>query len=221
VTRFAHERGGIATELTLAVPRADTVKIATLSITNRGAASRRLTMTSYVEWVLGAEREHTRHQLHTRRDADTGALLAQNFYAPDFTDRVAFSWLSETTTSYTARRDHFIGRNGDLAAPQGLRDEHLSGAVGAGYDPCAALRCAIALEPGETRVIVILLGAAASDEEARALIRRHGPPPAAAASIQDATAAWDQRLSVISVHTPAPEFDALFNRWSLYQSASP
>ncbi|HMA24782.1 MAG TPA: hypothetical protein VKP00_12325, partial [Gemmatimonadaceae bacterium] len=125
VTRFSHQHGEIATELSLAVPRADPVKIVSLTITNRGASPRRLSVTSYVEWALGAEREHTRHQLRTRYDAQSGALFAQNFYAPDFTTRVAFSWISETTTSHTARRDHFIGRNGDLTAPAGLRDEHL------------------------------------------------------------------------------------------------
>ncbi|MDB4873766.1 MAG: putative cyclic beta 1-2 glucan synthetase [Gemmatimonadetes bacterium] len=217
-TTFAHERGGIATELTLAVPRADAVKIARLRITNRGAASRRLSLTSYVEWVLGAEREHTRHQLHTRHDAASGALFAQNYYAPDFTTRVAFSWISEKTTSYTSRRDHFIGRNGDPTAPAGLIDDVLGGAVGAGYDPCAALRCAIALEPDETRTIVILLGAGASDDDARTLIERHGSPQAADASIADATAAWEHRLSAIAVRTPEPELDALLNRWSLYQA---
>src|SRR5258708_6437383 len=74
VSRFAHERGDIETELTLAVPRADAVKISRLRITNRGAAARRLSLTSYVELTLGAEREHTRHQLHTRHDTATGAL---------------------------------------------------------------------------------------------------------------------------------------------------
>ena len=54
----------------------------------------------------------------------------------------------------------------------------------------------------------------------RALIARHGAPVPAAASIDDATAAWDERLSVIKVHTPNAEFDALFNRWSLYQALS-
>jgi len=220
VTRFSHEHGEIATELSLAVPRSDAVKISSLKITNRGAVPRRLVVTSYVEWALGAEREHTRHQLHTRYDPESGALFARNLYAPDFTTRVAFSWLSEPTTSYTARRDHFIGRNGDLTTPAGLRDDELSGAVGAGYDPCAALRCAITLAPGETRTIVVLLGAAVSDGEARILIARHGAPLAAAASIDDATAGWNERLSVISVHTPDAEFDALFNRWSLYQALS-
>ena len=220
VTRFSHERDEIATELTLAVPRADSVKIAHLRITNRGGATRHLSLTSYVEWVLGAEREHTRHQLHTRHDPASGALLAQNTFAPDFQTRVAFSWISVTSTSHTARRDVFIGRNGDLTAPAALRDERLSGGFGAGYDPCAALRCSITLGPGETRVVVVLLGAAASDEEARTLIHRHGSPEAADASIQDAIAAWNERLSVIRVHTPEPEFDAIVNRWSLYQALS-
>ncbi|HET9730370.1 MAG TPA: glucoamylase family protein, partial [Acidimicrobiia bacterium] len=220
VTRFSHEHGEIATELTLAVPRADPVKITALQITNRGNSPRQLSVTSYVEWALGAEREHTRHQLHTRYDTESGALLARNVFAPDFTTRVAFSWISETTTSHTARRDHFIGRNGDLTTPAGLRDDELSGAVGAGDDPCAALRCAITLAPGETRTIVVLLGAAGSDDEARALIARYGSPQAATASIDEVTTAWNQRLSVIQVHTPDPEFDALSNRWSLYQALS-
>jgi cyclic beta-1,2-glucan synthetase len=220
ITRFSHARDHISTELTLAVPRADCVKISHLRITNHGRGTRRLSLTSYVEWTLGAQREHTRHQLHTRYDAASSAVFARNFYAPDFTSRVAFSWMSEAVTSHTGRRDHFIGRNRDLSAPLGLRQEQLSGATGAGFDPCAALRCAITLEPGETRDVVVLLGAASSDDEARALIARHGAPAAAAASIGEATGAWDQRLSVISAKTPEPEFDALFNRWSLYQALS-
>jgi len=220
MTRFVHARAGIATELTLAVPRTDSVKIARLRITNRSAGRRSLSLTSYVEWALGAEREQTRHQVHTRHDSTSGAIFAQNFYAPDFTTRVAFSWISETVTSHTARRDQFIGRNGDLAAPFGLGDDPLSGATGAGYDACAALRAAITLDPDETREIVILLGAAASADDARDLIARHGSPRAATQSIDDATSEWDRRLSAIRVRTPDPEFDILVNRWALYQALS-
>ncbi len=220
VTRFAHSRGDIATELTLGVPSADAVKIAHLRIMNRGAARRRLSLTSYVEWVLGAEREHTRHQLHTRFDAASGAVLAQNFFAPDFTDRVAFSWTSEPVASYTARRDHFIGRNGDLIAPAGLGAARLSGAAGGGDDPCAALQSAITLEPNETHDVVVLLGVAESDEAARELIARYASPETAAEGIRHAGDAWKNRLSAITVRTPDPEFDAMLNRWSLYQALS-
>ncbi|MEP6494568.1 MAG: glucoamylase family protein [bacterium] len=218
MTTFVHEHIGIGTELSLGVPNTDPVKISRLRITNRGREQRQLTLTNYVEWALGADRETTSQQVHTRRDDQSGALFAQNFFAPDFASRVAFSWISEPVASHTSRRDEFVGRNGDLTGPAALTRQKLSGASGAGYDPCAALRCTITLAPGETREVITLLGAAASDDEARALIARYAEPGAASTAIDDAARAWDERLSVITVRTPDADFDAMLNRWSLYQA---
>jgi len=217
-TTFTHERDGIATELVLGVPQSDPVKITRLRLTNHGTSSRRLTLTSYVELTLGAQREHTRHQLHTWRDDQTGAVFAENFFTDDFASRVAFSWISEPVIAFTANREEFVGRNGDLVAPASLDAEALSGSTGAGYDPCAALRSALTLEPGEAREVVVLLGAAKSQDEARAIIARHSTPAAASTAVDGAVRAWDVRLATISARTPSPEFDAMLNRWSLYQA---
>ncbi len=215
---FTHERDGIASELVLGVPESDPVKITRLTLTNRGAKQRRLTLTSFVELTLGAQREHTRHQLHTWRDEQTGAVFAQNYFTDDFASRVAFSWISAPVAGFTANREEFIGRNGDLVAPAALFADALSGTCGAGFDPCAAFRAAVVLEPGETREIVVLLGAATSESEARAIIGRHAAPSAASAAVDGSVRAWEARLSVISARTPSPEFDAMLNRWSLYQA---
>ncbi|HXT49219.1 MAG TPA: protein ndvB, partial [Gemmatimonadaceae bacterium] len=220
LSTFTHERYEITTELSLGVPPADAVKIAILKVTNRGASNRRLTLTSYVELTLGAQREHTRHQLHTWRDEQTGAVFAENYYMDDFASRVAFSWVSETATGFTANREEFIGRNGDLAAPAALAAKTLSGTTGAGFDPCAALRTVLTIEPGATREIVILLGAAKSQDDARGIIERHSTTADARAALDAAVRAWDARLTTISARTPSPEFDAMVNRWSLYQALS-
>jgi cyclic beta-1,2-glucan synthetase len=217
---FRHEREGIATELTMGVPVEDPVKISRLRITNRGDAARTLQLTSYVEWVLGSRREQTQHHVHTERDGDTGALFARNAFTADFADRVAFSFISEPAESFTADREEFIGRNGDLSTPAALALQSLSGRAGSGYDPCAAFRSLITLAPGETREIVVLLGAARSAEEARAIIARNGAPAAAATAIDSALRAWERRLSVVTVRTPEPDFDAMVNRWWLYQTLS-
>lgn len=218
---FAHVRSGIASELEMTVPLADPVKISRLRLTNRGRTARTIVLTSFVEWVLGTDRQHTRHQLHTTRDEATDALLAQNFFLEEFASRVAFSWISEKVTSSTASRASFIGRNGDLANPAGLTVANLDGDdVGAGDDPCAALRCRVELQPGETREIVVLLGAAASEDEVRAIIARNGGPALAARAARESVAAWTHRLTTIRVRTPSPEFDALVNRWTLYQALS-
>ena len=86
-----------------------------------------MSLTSYVEWALGAEREHTRHQLHTRVDAAIQRVFARNFFAPDFTSRVAFSWIA---SGYESHRPLAIISSAATAIcpPRGARTGELSGA---------------------------------------------------------------------------------------------
>ncbi|MEP7002000.1 MAG: glucoamylase family protein, partial [bacterium] len=218
VTTFDHGRAGITTHFSLSVPREDPVKISRLRLRNEGATTRKIILTSFVEWALGADREQTRDHVHTRRDGKTGAIFAQNYFGEDFASQVAFSWISEHVTSATGDRTAFIGRNGDLSAPAALSFGQLPENIGAGLDPCAAMSCTITLQPGETRDVVLLLGAARSEDEVRAIIARCGTTENALAESQRAVDQWTTRLSTIRVDTPSTEFDALVNRWSLYQA---
>jgi cyclic beta-1,2-glucan glucanotransferase len=213
---FEHSHEQIASELTLALADGAAVKISILKLTNHGQVARRFTLTAYVEWTLGVLRDQT-HHVRTRFDAELGALWAYNTFDSQFAGWTSFCAISEPVTAHTADRREFVGRNGTLADPTGLHSP-LSGATGSGLDPCAALQCAIALAPGESREVVILLGAAASQREAERLITRHRDPNEARRVIDKSLAVWHDRLSVITVHTPEPAFDAMINRWASYQA---
>jgi cyclic beta-1,2-glucan synthetase len=90
----------------------------------------------------------------------------------------------------------------------------------AGIDPCAALQCQLTLEPGASHQIVVLLGGAQSDEEARTMVEAYRNVARARAALEQSRAEWSRRLSTITVHTPSPSFDAMINRWALYQAIS-
>jgi cyclic beta-1,2-glucan synthetase len=220
-TRFVHERREIASELTMSMAPDAPVKITRLKLTNRAPRPTTLVLTSFVEWALGVMREHTQHQIVTTFDRDTQALFATNYFDASFADRTAFSWISEPLSSYTADRRDFIGRNGDIRDPNGAgAGALLAEATGAALDPCAALQTAITLIPNEEREVIILLGAAHGVDQARELIRRYGPTRAANDAIEYTVEDWRRRLSAITVRTPEPLFDAIVNRWSLYQALS-
>ena len=218
ISTFDHGRAGIRSTLSLTMAHEAPVKITRLRLKNEGAVARTIVLTSYVELVLGADREQTRNHVHTRRDAATGAIFAQNGFDEDFATQVAFSWISETATSAGGDRTAFIGRNGDLGAPAALRFNELTGSFASGLDPCAALRCTITLQPGETRDVVLLLGAARGEEAVREIIAQCGAPDAARAEAHTSVGAWTNRLGIIRVETPSAELNALVNRWSLYQA---
>ena len=216
---FEHEHVGIATHLTLGIAPDDPVKLSLLRITNVDSRPRRLTVTAYVEWTLGALREHTRHHVQTSYDETRSAIVARNTFEPTFAERLAFCAMSEPVSAHTADRREFLGRNGTTAAPIALRSsDSLAGRVGAGLDPCAALQCTIELAPGETRELVVALGAGPTDADARRLAETYGDASHARECVEQTADAWQRRLSAVHVRTPDASFDAMVNDWSLYQA---
>jgi cyclic beta-1,2-glucan synthetase len=171
---FACEVSGVSLGLTEFVPLSDPIKISRLTIANTSSVRRRLSVTGYVAWVLGASRTAAAPLVTTQLCPVTGAILASNFWNPAFKYRVAFADLCGRQQSWTGDRREFIGRNGSMSNPAALaRDAPLSGNLGAGLDPCAALQTNLELGPGESIELVFLLGDAANDEEARALVARY------------------------------------------------
>jgi cyclic beta-1,2-glucan synthetase len=216
---FEHEHDGIKSVLLLGLARHEPVKLSLLRLTNLSDRPRRITVTAFVEWSLGVMREHTQHQVHTSFDPDRRAILARNYFDPVFAGHVAYCAVSEPIAAWTADRREFVGRNGSVAAPAGLKAP-LAGTTGVGIDPCAALRMIFELEPDQTRELVVLLGADRGEMAAQRAIAEYCHPARARAEIDRAGQAWTDRLSVITVRTPEPSFDAMINRWSLYQALS-
>ncbi len=215
---FEHEHDGIHTMLRLAVPSDAAVKMSVLTVTNRSARPRTITMTAYAEWTLAAQRERSQSQVRTAFVPEHGAILASSRFDPLFRDWTAFLATSEPVASFTADRLAFLGRCGDLSEPAALDGQTLDGAQGFGMDPCAALQVVIRLAAGATRDLTVLLGAAPDERAARALLARLRPPAVAQREQEASVEAWTQRLGTITVRTPEPAFDAMINTWSLYQA---
>ncbi|CAK7255795.1 MULTISPECIES: GH36-type glycosyl hydrolase domain-containing protein [unclassified Shinella] len=217
-SRFSHRAHGIESELLSYVPLADPIRISRLTLTNRSSRPRRLSVTSYAEWVLGTLRGASAPFIATSVDAATGAIFVCNRWAMGFPGRVAFADLGGRQTAWTADRTEFLGRGGSSARPAALGTRMPLGAkVGAGVDPCAALQCTIELDAGESIEIVSFLGQAASVEEAGALIARYRTADLDAV-LSEVSAHWQTLLKTVRVKTPDRAMDIMLNGWLLYQT---
>ncbi|MFO0932296.1 MAG: glucoamylase family protein [Planctomycetota bacterium] len=211
-TTFERRSHGLGQELTLAVASDAPVKVVTLRLANLADRPRRLTVTYYVEWVLGTSREATAAHLLTAYE--DGALLARNPTSDSFATRVAFLASDAPATGMTCDRVEFLGAGG-VRDPAGLRRIGLSGAVGGRLDPCGALQVSVDLPARAVRDVRFVLGEGVDLVDARRLLAAHRAPRVATAV--DATAAWDRVLGAIEVSTPDPDFDLLMNGRLLHQ----
>jgi cyclic beta-1,2-glucan synthetase len=212
---FEHSAHDIETTLTEYVAPSDPIRISRLRIRNSANTARRLSMTAYLEWALGPSRANA-PQVITELDHVTGALFANNRWAQVFAARTAFADLRGVQTSWTGDRREFIGRNGSLSNPAGLAAK-LSGRLGAGLDPCAALQTEIDLGPWQSKEIVLFVGDGADKDDARRLVRTYRTADLDAV-LDEVHAHWRRTLAAIEVKTPDRSFDIAVNGWLLYQA---
>ena len=217
---FEHSEGGIYTELWVYVAVDAPVKFSRLVVRNDSGRPRRLSATGYVEWVLGDLRPKTVMHLTTQVDPYSGALYARNPYNSEFPNRLAFFDVDDANRTCTCDRAEFIGRNGHLGRPAALARTHLSGRVGGGLDPCAALQVPFDLGEGQEREIVFRLGLGGTPggEDAASLVQRLRGSETARRALEAVWGYWNHTLGAVQVDTPDQSLNVLTNGWLLYQT---
>jgi cyclic beta-1,2-glucan synthetase len=216
---FEHIEDGIVSELTVYVALDASIKYSVLHLRNDSGANRKLSATGYVEWVLGDLRPKTAMHIVTETDPATGALFARNPYNTEFTARTAFFDVDTIARTISGDRNEFIGRNGSLQHPAAMERVRLSGKVGAGLDPCAAMQVQFELAPGQQREIVFMLGMADTRHtNIGDLVKRYRGRTAAQDALEAVQAYWEHTLGAVQVETPDTSLNVLANGWLMYQT---
>jgi cyclic beta-1,2-glucan synthetase len=209
---------GLEQDLRIFVPVDDPVKIIRLRLTNHSKRYRRITATYYADWLLGSLRSVSRPTVFCSYEREQQAIFARNVWNPDFAERTAFLTADQPPHAFTTSRAEFLGREGNLESPAGLRRWGLEGLAEAGCDPCGAYQVHLDLEPGGVAEVCFLLGQGQDESHAKTLITKWKAADAIDPAFEKLTRFWDDLLGTVEVHTPDPAFDIMINRWLLYQS---
>ena len=215
---FEHTERGISTEAWVYVALGAAVKFTAIKVANHSGRSRRLSVTGYVEWVLGNLSAKSAMHVITEINHVSGALMARNAYSTEFGSRVAFFNVDDVTRTVSGDRTEFLGRNGTLAHPAAMARARLSGRVGAALDPCGALQVVFDLAEGEEREILFTLGAGRDNDEAGNLAQRFRDPAAARETLEALWQYWNRTLGTLQVETRDSSINVMVNGWLLYQT---
>ena len=215
---FEHKESGIVSQLWVYVAIDAPMKFCVLKVRNESGVSRRLSVTSYIELVLGETHSKTGMHITTEIDPRTGALFARNAYNTDFPGRIVFLDVNEEVGSFSGDRTEFLGRNGQNARPAALARARLSNRVGAAMDPCAAMQVKVDLADGQEREIVFTFGIGRDTKDARSLILRFRGSGPARSALEAVWSYWNRTLGAVHVETADKALDVLTNGWLLYQT---
>lgn len=217
---FEHIEDGIRSELCVYVAMDAAVKFSVLKFKNESGRPRKLSVTGYVEWVLGDLRPKSVMHITTMIDPNSGALYARNPYNTEFAERIAFFQTDDTVHTLSCDRTEFIGRNGTLKNPAAMTHARLSGKVGSALDPCAAIQVTFELAERQEHETIFRLGVGRNTEDAGKLVRRFWGSAAARNSLETINKFWKNTHGAIQVETPDQSINILTNGWLMYQTLS-
>ncbi len=247
-SRISHQRGDLDISASWCVDASAAVKQVRLRIVNHGPHTQRLRLVALAEWMMGGQRAD-RATVHTARAKAEGTaaggsvlLATQREASAGFGDGTAFLSLVQPEANAASGRLRWRGRYGtDSQGEQGDRatddewtcdrreffdargrlvlPDHLGRRSGSGLDPCAALSTTLVLPAGGQAERVFLIGYGDSPQTALELATSAAAKPA---DQREAGVLkwWDDLLGATTVQTPDPLFDAMVNRWLIYQTVS-
>lgn len=211
---FESRQDELNTKTTFFAGRDAAVKLVHVEIRNNGNRTRQLRALAMVEWQLGSARSECRTVLTWGPPSVNAVIAQQRQSRAGFGGSTAFLALAGLPglMQWTCDRSEFFSVAGELIWPNTLGQRS-----GAGLDACAAVASSFKITAGEVFSFTFILGHAADAPQAEQLATTWLQKDTAQA-LKDVRAFWGDLLGHIQVNTPDPLFDALINRWLLYQT---
>lgn len=219
-TVFAHAELDLEQSMTLFAAAEDPVKLWLINIRDHSGHDRDLSVTLYVEWVLGALKEQCSPYIVTQYNENTQIFSARNIYTEFEQQHPAFIFASEPISSFTGDKKEFLGVGHSINYPLGLASQMLSGDIGACLEPCGAIQMHIHLAAGASKTLVLGLGQTGNIIRAEDLADKFRTVQAAQNELERVHNYWNSTLSRVRVKTPDRATDILLNGWLVYQIIS-
>jgi cyclic beta-1,2-glucan synthetase len=217
-TRFEHTCSDIYQNLLMYVSMTDEVKYFRLSLKNQSKSKRNISVFLYLEWILGFHKTKTSHHIITEKRENI--FCAQNKFSSDFIQRLSYVACDHDISTYTCDRGDFLGRYRSYKNPIGLEKEHLNMKIGAGLDPCLAIKTDLELDANEEKEITFILGQTNESSFNPPIINKLMTKKHADKAFQKVNSYWNKKLNKIQIKTNHLHLDILANSWLLYQTLS-
>lgn len=232
-TRITGELNQIEASVLFFVPLGYTGEVQKLTLQNKSAHKRSITLYSFVEWCLwNALDDMTNFQ----RNFSTGEVEVDGsviYHKTEYRERrnhFAFYSVNVPIQGFDTDRDSFFGLYNGFDLPQVVARNSPQNSIAHGWAPIASHCLELTLEPGETKELVFILGYAENDPDdkweapskinkkpAQEIINRFANTASVVDEFNRLREYWDDLLSIYQVKSGDEKLDRMVNIWNQYQ----
>jgi len=218
----------IQTDITYFVPLDENLEIWDLTIKNLSDKKRKISVTSYVEWVLGSFSKDL-------NDRNFDSLFNDVYYKdnvifatkrswdrPDKRDLPWGYWAymggSEEFECFDCVKEDFVGQYRYLSNPIAIEKGFCQTGYGESEDAIASLTKMLELAPGEEKKMHFVLGIEEKREDIEKKKKEFTKRSFVEEKFRKLNKFWDDYIGKLTIKTPEPEFNLSVNIWNKYQA---
>lgn len=214
--KYQHISNGINQNLTVFVPKDDSIKVNLLSLKNELPKKRKLKLIYYLKPVLGEDEIKSNGFIDLKLKENSNILIAENVTNVDFRGLMYIS-SNEKIESFTGNKRYFFGK-GSLQNPDGLKYTNLNSENSLGKDSIIAVKFEIDLEAYENKEICLLLGQEESIIDCQDKAYKFSNLNYCKEELNRVTKYWNDLIDSLQVSTPIESTNILLNGWCMYQT---
>lgn len=232
-SRFTASKNGVEAGLLTFVPMNDSCEISRLTLTNRCASPKELTLFSYVEWCLWNADDDMKNFQRNLSIGEVEVIGSTIYHKTEYRERrnhYAIYSVNAKTDGFDTSRDAFIGAYRGADMPLAVENGTCTNSIASGWSPVAAHQINVSLEPGETKSFVFVLGYVENPEDekwesagvinkapAKALLAKYQTDTDVETAFADLRQYWDTLLSKYHIRSENDKVDRMVNIWNQYQ----
>lgn len=232
-SRFTASKNGVEAGLLTFVPMNDSCEISRLTLTNRCASPKELTLFSYVEWCLWNADDDMKNFQRNLSIGEVEVIGSTIYHKTEYRERrnhYAIYSVNAKTDGFDTSRDAFIGAYRGADMPLAVENGACTNSIASGWSPVAAHQINVSLEPGETKSFVFVLGYVENPEDekwesagvinkapAKALLAKYQTDTDVETAFADLRQYWDTLLSKYHIRSENDKVDRMVNIWNQYQ----
>ena len=215
-TIYNHTSYGIEQNLSVFVPKEDSIKLNILELKNLEAKKKKLRLIYYIKPVLGEDETMSNGYINVKYDENSNIIYAKNLSNSDFKE-ILFISSSKKIKSYTNNKKFFVGQ-GNLSNPQALRKTNLDNKLGISQNALIAYEIEIELEAFETQQISFMIGSQEKLIDCQNEAYKYSKISNCTKELEYIKKYWQDLSGKIQVKTPVESFNIMINGWLFYQT---
>ena len=214
-------------------PLKTNAEICRLTLVNKSADTKHLTLFSFIEWCLWnaqTDMENFQRNFSTGEVEIEGSTLYHKTEYRERRNHYDFYTVNSPIDSFDTDRESFLGLYNGFDTPDAVSNGCCSDSVAHGWSPIASHCINVTLKPGESRDFIFMIGYIENAEEekweskgvinktkARELISRFDTVEKVDAAFDELRGYWDRLLDIFHIHSDEPRLDRMVNIWNQYQ----